>query len=101
MQQKAPNISLREHLEEQLSEQMELSLSLIHDVITFQGEDAAKAAHEHNEIEFSGLGKFLLSKKRVERAIQRHQDKLDRGEVKEQALEGYLAHMERMKKRIQ
>lgn len=91
---------LKEALIKEIAEQMELPIELVTAVIAFQGEDAAKAAHIHNEIEFSGFGKFLLSQPRTKRKLKFMEDKLNRGEVKEEALEKYLIHIEALKKRI-
>lgn len=56
--------------------QLDLPEELVHAIILFQGEDAAKAAHVHNEIEFSGLGKFLLSQTRIKKGIEKYTEML-------------------------
>ena len=92
--------SLKDVLIKQVAVQMELSESLVRNVISFQGEDAAKAAHVHNEIEFSGFGKFLFSKTKTKRKIMNMEKKLEEGRVREEDMERYLLHMENLKQRI-
>lgn len=91
---------IKDKLISQVAEQMELPEELVAKVVAFQGEDAAKAAHEHNEIEFSGFGKFFLSIPKTKRKIMHMENKLERGEVKEEELERYINHIEVLKKKI-
>lgn len=99
MEQKKPNTILKDHLIEETAVQMELPILLVQDVISFQGEDAAKATHHYNEIEFSGFGKFLLSMHRTNRKIIRMEKKIEEGRVKEEDLPKFLLHLEELKKR--
>lgn len=78
---------------------MELPEELVNQVISFQGEDAAKAAYTCKEIEFSGFGKFLLSRPKLLRKIQNMENKLAAGNVKEN-LESYVAHLAALKEKL-
>jgi len=91
---------LKDSLTEQVAEHMELPLELIEAVIKHQGEDAAQAVKIHNEIEFSGLGKFFLSLPRTKRRLFHTEKKLQEGRVKEEDKEKYLKHIEELKRRI-
>jgi len=97
---KPPNVPLKDFLIQETAEQMELPLELVKDIISFQGEDASKAAHTYNEIEFSGFGKFLISQYRTKKKIEKMQNKLERGEVREEQKERYLLHIEDLKNRL-
>lgn len=67
----------KDYFVDQTAEYLSLPRDLVNAVISFQGEDAAKAAHRCNEIEFSGLGKFILSKHRLGKYITRLSAKLE------------------------
>lgn len=88
----------RDFFVKQTAEQMELPPDLINAVISFQGEDAAKAAHKHNEIEFSGFGKFLISQHRLKKAIERAEIRLEKGDYKDE--EEFRAYIQGLQNRI-
>ena len=91
---------IKDKLISQVAEQMELPEELVAKVVAFQGEDAAKATHIHNEIEFSGFGKFLFSTPKAKRKIANMERKLEEGKVKEEDMERYLLHLESLKSKI-
>lgn len=93
-------MTTKEKLIIQTAEEMELPQDLIAAVISFQGEDAAKATHMHKEIEFSGFGKFLFSTPKAKRKIANMERKLEEGKVKEEDMEKYLLHLESLKSKI-
>lgn len=96
--QKKPNVILKDYLIEQVAKGMELPESVVHAVISFQGTDAAKAAHKYNEIEFSGFGKFLLSQPRLKRKILNISNILE-GEVPEEKRKKLSSYLEELKSR--
>jgi len=83
-----------------VAEQMELPQEMVHAIVSFQGEDAAKAAHVHQEIEFSGFGKFLLSQPRLKKRIFLMEKKLEEGRVTEENMEKYLKYLEEIKGKV-
>lgn len=91
--------TVREKLVERVAEQMELPVEFVNSVVSFQGEDAAKAARIYNEIEFSGWGKFWLSKTKTRRKIVNMEKKLEEGRVKED-VESYKKHLEELKNKL-
>jgi len=91
---------LKDELMEGVAKQMELPLEMVQAIIKFQGEDAAKAAHKHNEIEFSGFGKFLISKRRLNDKIKWMERKYEEGKVKEEDLEKFHQQLEALKARV-
>lgn len=95
---KPPSMSLREYLIKQTALDMELPVHVVHSIISFQGEDAAKAAHTNNEIEFSGLGKFFVSKKRLREKIENFEGALKK-ELPEERRAGIIESLLRLKKR--
>lgn len=88
----------KDYFIKQTAEQMELPLELVNAVISFQGEDAARAAHIYNEIEFSGFGKFLLSQHRLKKNIERAEGNLLEGKYKDE--EEHKAYIQALKNRI-
>jgi len=59
----------KDTLIKQVSENLGISEDIIFKVVAFQGEDALKAVKIHNEIEFSGFGKFYLSQRKLKNYI--------------------------------
>lgn len=66
----------KEYFIKKMAEEMSLPVELINTVIMFQGEDAGKACHIYNEIEFSGFGKFLLSQNKLKKMMGRVEKRL-------------------------
>lgn len=59
----------KEVLIKQVATAMELPEDTVFKVIAFQGEDALKAVKIHDELEFSGFGKFYLSQTKLKRYL--------------------------------
>jgi len=91
---------LKDELIKGVAQQMELPIEMIQAIISFQGEDAARAAFEHKEIEFSGFGKFMISQKRTRNKLNNMQKKLEEGRVEEKLMTSYVLHMEALKKKL-
>lgn len=66
----------KEVLIKQLAASMELPEDVIFKVISFQGEDALKAVKVHDEVEFSGFGKFYLSQTKLKKFVNNIKNKL-------------------------
>lgn len=92
--------SVKEKIISSLSEQMSLPESLIHCVISFQGEDAAKASHIYNEIEFSGFGKFSISQPRIKKDILVCEQRLSNNTIAPEKREIAIELVNKLKNRI-
>ena len=66
-------MEFKDYLIKEIATDMQLPEDLVFKVIAFQGEDALKHTKIVNEIEFSGFGKFMISKIKVKRIIGKYE----------------------------
>ena len=70
--------SIKDDLIGQLALSMELSEDIISKIVSFQGEDALKAVKLHDEIEFSGFGKFYLSQTKLKKRLSAYERAIEK-----------------------
>jgi nucleoid DNA-binding protein len=82
------SIYVKDKLIKDVAASLSLSEQLVHTIIAFQGEHAAQMSHKYREIEFSGFGKFYLSKTRMKRDLINYEKYLNKpGEKPEDKVE--------------
>lgn len=64
-----------------------MSTELVEKIINFQGKDASEAVRVYSQVEFVGLGKFLISQAKVKRRIASYIKGIDIVEEKIQKTE--------------
>lgn len=63
-------MNIREALTKKVAGDTDVSVDVVHNIISFQGEDALKNVKIVHELEFSGFGKFLLSQTKLKNKIR-------------------------------
>lgn len=99
---KPPSMPLREFLIKQVAAELQFPVETVHAIVSFQGEDAAKAAHTNNEIEFSGFGKFFISKPRLNKNLSNLEKYMERDmpEEKRKEMEQVLQRFKRREENL-
>lgn len=67
---KPVHISVKEYIIRRIAPNMRISEDVIAAVVSHQYSSGNAATKQHNEVEFSGLGKFMLSKKKALKKLE-------------------------------
>lgn len=68
--QKPENKSIRDFLNEQVSQDLQVPLEIVENVISWSFKEANRACEHNKEVEISGIGKLMISPGKLKKRIQ-------------------------------
>lgn len=92
-------MSIKDELVKKVSEELEINENVVEKVVSWSYKKANEAMSINNEVEISGIGKFMLSKAKLNRRIGRYEDMVRRFNGKEVVAEALATKLQTLKTR--